>query len=71
MCVCLECKRFIQSEEKPQCVCRHAQSLSCVRLFVMPWIVAHQASLSVEFPRQEILEWTAIFHSRGPSQPGD
>ena len=49
----------------------HAQSLSRVRLFVMPWIVAHQASLSMEFPRQEILEWTAIFHSRGPSQPGD
>ena len=31
----------------------HAQSLSCVRLFVMPWIVAHQAPLFMEFSRQE------------------
>ena len=35
------------------CVCVHAQSLSCVRLFVTSWAVAHQASLTVEFPRQE------------------
>ena len=34
-------------------VCVHAQSLSRVRLFVTPWTVAHRASLSVEFPRQE------------------
>ena len=27
--------------------------LSCVRLFVTPWSVAHQAPLSMEFPRQE------------------
>ena len=49
----------------------HAQSLSCVWFFVMPWIVAHQASLSLEFPRQEILEWTTISYSRGSSQPGN
>ena len=27
--------------------------LSCVRLFATPWIVAHQASLSLGFSRQE------------------
>ena len=34
---------------------RHARSsaLSCVRLFVTPWTVAHQAPLSMRFPRQE------------------
>ena len=30
-----------------------AQSLSCVLLLATLWIVAHQASLSMEFPRQE------------------
>ena len=38
------------------CVC--AQSFSCVRLFVAPGTVAHQASLSVKFPRQE--RWSGI-----------
>ena len=28
------------------------QSLSCVQLFATPWTVAHQAHLSIEFPRQ-------------------
>ena len=31
---------------------------SCVRLFVTPWTVAHQAPLSMEFSR--ILEWLSI-----------
>ena len=31
--------------------------LSHVRLFVTPWTVAHQASLSIAFPKQRILEW--------------
>ena len=31
----------------------HAQSLSHVLLFVTPWTVAHQAPLSMGFPRQE------------------
>ena len=31
----------------------HAQSLSCVQLFATPWTVAHQAPLSVRFPKQE------------------
>ena len=29
------------------------KSLSCVRLFVTPWTVAHQAPLSMGFSRQE------------------
>ena len=33
------------------CVC--AQSLSHVQLFVTPWTLASQASLSLEFSRQE------------------
>ena len=41
-----------------------ALSLSCVRLFVTPWTVAHQAPLSV-FPRQEY--WSGLPFS----PPGD
>ena len=36
----------------------HAQSLSCVRLFVTPWTVAHQAPLSVGFSSQEY--WSGL-----------
>ena len=39
------------------CVCVHMRVseciLSCVQLFVTPWTVAHQALLSMGFPRQE------------------
>ena len=35
-----------------------AQSLSCVQLFVTPWTVAHQAPLSMDFPRQEY--WSGL-----------
>ena len=35
------------------CVCLCAQLLSCARLFVAPWTVAHQASLFMELSRQE------------------
>ena len=31
----------------------HAQLLSCVQLFLTPWIVAHHAPLFMGFPRQE------------------
>ena len=34
------------------------QSQSHVRLFVTPWIAASQASLSIEFPRQEY--WSGV-----------
>ena len=37
------------------CVC---QLLSCVRLFVTPWTVARQASLSIGFSRQEY--WSGV-----------
>ena len=44
------------------CVLRH------VRLFVTPQTSAHQAPLSLEFSRQEMLEWVAIsFWPRDPS----
>ena len=33
--------------------CMHSKSLSCVRLFVMPWTVARQAPASMGFSRQE------------------
>ena len=43
-------------------VCVHAQLLSCVQLFVTPWIVARQAPLSMGFSRQEY--WSGLlFHS--------
>ena len=35
-----------------------AQSLSHVRLFATPWTIAHQAPLSVGFPRQEY--WSGL-----------
>ena len=46
-------------------LCTCAQSLSCVQLFATPWTIACQASLSMEFSRQE-------YWSRQPfSSPGD
>ena len=36
----------------------HACVFSHVRLFVTPWIVAHQAPLSMRFPRQE--DWLRL-----------
>ena len=40
------------------CVFVCAQLLSPVRLFVTPWTVAHQAPLSMGFPRQEY--WSGL-----------
>ena len=46
------------------------QSLNCVRLFVTPGTVTHQAPLSMRFPRKEY--WSGLsfpspqdFHDRG------
>ena len=39
-------------------LCAHAQLLSHVQLFVTPWTIAHQAPLSMEFPRQEY--WSGL-----------
>ena len=36
----------------------HAPSLNCVQLFVTPWTVACQVSLSMGFPRQEY--WSGL-----------
>ena len=43
--------------------------LSRVRLFVIPWTVAYQASLSMGFLQARILEWVTISFSRGSSRP--
>ena len=45
------------------------QSLSCVQLFATRWTVAHQAFLSMGFPRQEY--WSGlqgIFPIQGSNQ---
>ena len=39
-------------------VCMHMESLSLVRLFVIPWTIVHQAPLSMEFSRQEY--WSGL-----------
>ena len=38
---------------------------SRVRLFATPWTQAHPAALSVDILQARILEWAAIFSSRG------
>ena len=45
--------------------------LSGVRLFVIPWTVAHQALPSMGFFQARVLEWGAISFSRGASQSRD
>ena len=47
------------------CVC----VLHCVRLFVTPWTVAHQASLFHGTFQVRILERDAICYFSGPSNP--
>ena len=42
-------------------------SLSCVRLFVIPWTVAHQAPLSMGIFQARILEWVSMTSSRRSS----
>ena len=48
-----------------------ALSLTRVWIFVTPWTVAHQVSLSMGILQARILEWVAIPFSRGSSQPRD
>ena len=38
---------------------------------VTPWMIAHQAPLSIEFFRPRILAWVFISFSMGPSPPRD
>ena len=47
------------------------KSLSCVRLFAIPWTVAYQASPSMGFSMARILEWVAISYSKSSSKPRD
>ena len=52
-CICVV-KSLRCSAETTSLLIRYgAQSLSRVQLFVTPWTVVHQASLSVEFSRPE------------------
>ena len=46
-----------------------AYSLNHVRLFVIPWTVACQASLSMGILQARILEWVVVASSRRSSQP--
>ena len=49
------------------CVCMFmCSSLSCVRLFATPWTVAHQASLLMEFSRQEYWAGKTICENTRP-----
>ena len=48
----------------------HSWVLGCVQLFATPWPIAHQASLSMGFPRED-LEWVAISFSRASTQLRD
>ena len=44
---------------------------SHLTLFVTPWTVAHQAPFVPSISQARILEWVAIFFSRGSSRPRD
>ena len=68
------------SGQKFVCLClpTHALLLSHVQLFAIPWIVALQAPLSMEFFRREELDWekkkenpgvASTGYSRGSSSP--
>ena len=46
MCVCVCAYMYV-------CICVRAWALSHIWLFSAPWTIAHQAPLSVRFPRQE------------------
>ena len=47
------------------------KSLLHVRLFVIPWTIAYQAPLSVEFSRQEYWSGLLFLFPGGSSQPRD
>ena len=46
-------------------------SLSCIWLFAIPWTVAYQAPLSMEFSRPEYWSGLSLPFSRASSQPWD
>ena len=49
-------------------VMKNAQLLSCVQLFATPRSIAHQAPLSMGFPRQEYWRVLPFPSSKGSSQ---
>ena len=49
---------LLKKKEPPAFIKVKMKSLSCVRLFVTPWMVAHQASPSMGFSRQEY--WSGL-----------
>ena len=51
--------------------CAVLSFVSHVQLFVTLWIVAYQASLSMEILQARILEWVAMSSSRGSFPPRD
>ena len=60
------CLNFIKEGVEDSCT--HAQSLSHVRLFAIPWTAAHQAPLSKGFPRQE--HWSGLPFPSPGNLPG-
>ena len=68
LCYC-STNRFISIFFQIPYMC--AWLLSHVRLFLTPWTVAHQASLSMGILQARILEWVVMSSSRGSSQPRD
>ena len=52
-------------------VCMCVSRFSHVRLFENTWTAACQASQSMGFSKQVLLEWVAISSSRGSSRPRD
>ena len=46
------------SEKMDRAACTHASVLCHIQLFATPWAIAHQAPLSVGFPRQE--HWNGL-----------
>ena len=49
---------------------RKVKLLSCVQLFVIPWTVAHQVPLSMEFSRQEYWSGLPLPSPGGLPTPG-
>ena len=62
---------IIYRGRKCVCVCVCVQSLNHAQLFVTPWLVAHQAPLSLGFPRQEYWRELPFPSPRNLSWPRD
>ena len=68
-CYILKSKAEVKSNEYSTCPCVCTQSLGHVWLGATPWTVAHQAPLSMGFPRQENCSGVAISSPRGSAPP--